>query len=316
MELLSCFSHPCLSAIASSKNQQIPLIYEPTKLPMKSQLQLTGVILGSLLSVSLQACNPLQASNQGNSNSSQKLVITGSSTVAPLATEIAKRYESQNPQVRIDVQTGGSSRGIADVRQNVADIGMVSRAAKPAEKDLQFHTIAKDGVVIIVHRDNPIQKLTAQQITAIYTGQISNWQEVGGKPAAITVVNKAEGRSTLELFLEYFQLKSSAIQADVVIGDNKQGIKTVAGNPLAIGYVSVGAAAVNIIQGTPIKMLPLEGIQANAQTVSNGSFPLSRPLNLVTQGTLNPQQQKFIDFAQSSQVKDIVEEQALVPPQK
>ncbi|NJM68398.1 MAG: phosphate ABC transporter substrate-binding protein [Acaryochloris sp. RU_4_1] len=283
---------------------------------MKSQLQLTGVILGSLLSVNLQACNSLPASNQGNSGSPQKLVITGSSTVAPLVAEIAKRYETQNPQVRIDVQTGGSSRGIADVRQKVADIGMVSRAPKPAEKDLQFHTIAKDGVVIIVHRDNPIQKLSDQQITAIYTGQLNNWQEVGGKPAAITVVNKAEGRSTLELFLEYFQLKSSAIQADVVIGDNEQGIKTVAGNPLAIGYVSVGTAAINISKGTPIKMLPLEGIQANAQTVRDGSFPLSRPLNLVTQGTLNPQQQKFIDFAQSPQVKDIIQEQAFVPPQK
>lgn len=274
---------------------------------------LTGVMVG--LSVGLQACNTLQAVTQGNSTSPQKLVITGSSTVAPVASEIAKRYETQHPQVRIDVQTGGSSRGIADVRQSVADIGMVSRAAKPEDKDLQFHTIAKDGVVVIVHRDNPVQQLTNQQITDLYTGKRDNWQDVGGKSAPITVVNKAEGRSTLEVFTQHFQLKSSQIKADVVIGDNEQGIKTVAGNPLAIGYVSVGAAAVNVERGTPIKVLPLDGIQANAKTVREGVFPLSRPLNLVTQGALSPEQQKFIAFAQSAQVKDIVQEQSLVPVQ-
>lgn len=274
---------------------------------------LTGVIVG--LSVGLQACNTLQAVTQGNSTSSQKLVITGSSTVAPVASEIAKRYETQNPQVRIDVQTGGSSRGLADVRQRVADIGMVSRAAKPEDKDLQFHTIAKDGVVVIVHRDNPIQQLTNQQITDLYTGKLDNWQDVGGKSAPITVVNKAEGRSTLDVFTQHFQLKSSQIKADVVIGDNEQGIKTVAGNPQAIGYVSVGAAAVNVERGTPIKVLPLDGIQATANTVRDGEFPLSRPLNFVTQGALSPEQQKFIAFAQSSQVTDIVQEQSLVPVQ-
>lgn len=266
------------------------------------------------LSLGLQACSSLQASS--SSNAPQKLVITGSSTVAPVASEIAKRYEAQNPQVRIDVQTGGSSRGIADVRQQVADIGMVSRAAKPEDQGLNFHTIAKDGVVVIVHRDNPIQRLTRQQITDIYTDKLNNWQDAGGQSQAITVVNKAEGRSTLEVFTKHFQLKSSQIKADVVIGDNEQGIKTVAGNPLAIGYVSVGAAKVNVEQGTPIKVLPLEGVQATPQTVRDGSFPLSRPLNLVTQGPLNPQQQKFIDFAQSSQVKDIVQEQSLVPVQE
>ncbi|MGR3275324.1 phosphate ABC transporter substrate-binding protein [Acaryochloris marina NIES-2412] len=273
---------------------------------------IAGAFLG--LSLGLQACSTLQASSSGNTP--QKLVITGSSTVAPVASEIAKRYEAQNPQVRIDVQTGGSSRGIADVRQQVADIGMVSRAAKPVDKDLQFHTIAKDGVVIIVHRDNPIQQLTHQHITDIYSGKLNNWQQAGGKSQPITVVNKAEGRSTLEVFTKHFQLKPSQIKADVVIGDNEQGIKTVAGNPLAIGYVSVGAAKVNVEQGTPIKVLPLEGVEATAQTVRDGSFPLSRPLNLVTQGPLNSQQQKFIDFAQSSQVKDIVQEQSLVPIQK
>ena len=85
-----------------------------------------------------------------------KLTLTGSSTVAPLAGELAKRYESLHPGVRIDVQTGGSSRGIADARRGTADIGMASRALKPGEEDLAAHTIALDGITVIVHKDNPV----------------------------------------------------------------------------------------------------------------------------------------------------------------
>ncbi|NJM95347.1 MAG: phosphate ABC transporter substrate-binding protein [Acaryochloridaceae cyanobacterium CSU_5_19] len=263
-------------------------------------------MLSSALGVTLQSCTAPQAPNQ-------KLVLTGSSSVAPLAAAIAKRYEKLHPQVRIDVQTGGSSRGIADVRQKVADIGMVSRALKPAEQDLKSYTLAQDGISIILHRDNPISKLSNQQIVDIYTGKIKNWQQVGGQDAAITVVNKAEGRSTLELFIQYFKLTAKDIQADVVIGDNEQGIKTVVGNPQAIGYVSIGAADINIKQGTALKLLPINGIAATFSTVQDGSFPLSRPLNLITQGQVSPKQQAFIDFAQSSVVEDLVKEQGFVP---
>ena len=85
----------------------------------------------------------------------EKLVLTGASTIAPLAAEIARRFESQHPGTRIDVQTGGSSRGINDTRNGTAEIGMVSRALKPAEQDLQAHTIALDGVGLILHASNP-----------------------------------------------------------------------------------------------------------------------------------------------------------------
>lgn len=245
---------------------------------------------------------------------SQKiLVITGSSTVAPLVSEIAKRYEAEHPGVRIDVQTGGSSRGIADARSKVADIGMVSRSLKSEEADLTAHSIAQDGVTVILHRDNPVRSLTDRQIVDIYTDRINNWQEVGGKNAPITVVNKAEGRSTLELFANYFKLKTTDIKADTIIGDNEQGIKTVAGNPNAIGYVSVGAAEYNANNQTPIKLLPVNGVEASTETVRNGTFPLSRPLNLVALGTPQPQAQEFINYARSSQVQDLVETQYFVP---
>lgn len=245
-----------------------------------------------------------------------RLTLTGSSTVAPLALEIAKRYEKQNPGVRVDVQTGGSSRGIHDARVGLADIGMVSRALKDSEQDLKPFLIAMDGIGIIVHKSNTVAALDDQQIIAIYTGSIRNWQFAGGPDLPITVVTKAEGRSTLELFLQHFGLKNSRIEAQVVIGDNQQGIKTVAGNPGAIGYVSLGAAEYEEQRGTPIRLLPLGGQSATVAGVASGSYPLSRQLNLVVRGQPVGLASDFLRFAQSAAVRELIEAQFFVVPRK
>ena len=272
------------------------------------------ISIGLASCILLQSCGkPPQAANQSTNTLQGKLVLTGSSTIAPLTSEIAKRYEAEHPQVRIDVQTGGSSRGIADARQKVADIGMVSRSLKDNEKDLQAFTIAKDGVSVIVNSDNPVKSLTDKQIVDIYTNKINNWKQVGGKDAPITVVNKAEGRSTLELFAGHFKLKTKDIKADVVIGDNEQGIKTVAGNPNAIGYVSIGSGEYAATNKSPVKLLPVEGVAASIANVSNGTFPISRPLNLVTNEPPTGLTKNFIDFARSKGVQDIIQEQYFVP---
>lgn len=242
-----------------------------------------------------------------------RLTLTGASTVAPLAAEIAKRFEQQNPGVRVDVQTGGSSRGVADARSGLADIGMASRSLKDDEKDLTPHTLAMDGVGVILHSSNPLRALTDDQIKAIYRGQIRNWKEVGGKDQTITVVNKAEGRSTLELFLQYTGLKNSEIKAQVVIGDNQQGIKSVAANPGAIGYVSIGTAEYEENHQTPIRLIPLRGVAASVANVRDGKFPLARPLNLVTKGAPTGLAKRFIEFATSGAVNDLVDAQFFVP---
>jgi phosphate transport system substrate-binding protein len=241
------------------------------------------------------------------------LVLTGSSTIAPLAAEIGKRFEAQRPGLRVDVQSGGSGRGIADVRQGLADIGLVSRALKDDETDLQAFSIARDGVCVILHRDNPVAGLTDAQVVAIYTGKLVSWKEAGGRDAPITVVNKAEGRSTLELFCRYYRLKSPDIKAHVVIGDNQQGIKTVAGDPNAIGYVSIGTAEVEAGQGAPIRLLPAGGAAASTESVRSGSFPLSRPLNLVLKKAPEGLVKEFLDFAGSEKVDDLVRAQSFVP---
>ena len=247
------------------------------------------------------------------SAASKKLVITGSSTVAPLVGEIARRFESMNASVRVDVQTGGSSRGINDTRNGIADIGMISRALKVNEVDLHAFTIALDGISIIVNANNPVTALNQQQIIDIYRGRITNWKMVGGRDAWITVINKAEGRSTLELFLDYFKLKNSEIKPHVIIGDNPQGIKMVAGNADAIGYVSIGAAEFEIKYGVPVKLLPLDGIDATVANVRRGLFPLSRSLNLITRTAPQGLAKKFTEFSRSNQVQDLVEAQYYVP---
>ncbi len=260
-----------------------------------------------LIAISLPSCSTRTKDDE------HQLVLTGSSTVAPLALEIAKRFESRHPAARIDVQTGGSSRGIADARRGLADIGMVSRALKPDEDDLLAFPIARDGVCVILHHENPVESLSDEQVVAIYTGKVDNWSQVGGRDAAVTVVNKAEGRSTLELFCEYFDLKSRDVRADVVIGDNEQGIKTVAGNPNAIGYVSIGTAEYDASQGASIRLLPVGGIAASVKNVASGEFPLSRRLNLVTRREPSGLAKELIEFARSDAIHDLIRDQYFVP---
>lgn len=275
------------------------------------------ITLAGILVLGLAACrdHPADAgpTTGGEAGLTGKLVLTGSSTVAPLAGEIARRFESFHPNVRIDVQTGGSSRGIADARRGLADIGMASRALTDDEADLTAWTIAMDGVGMIVHRDNPVRELTDDQIVRIYTGRIGDWSQVGGRAAPITVVSKADGRATLAVFLEHFGLESRDIAAGLIIGDNQQGIRTVAGDPNAIGYVSIGAADFEASRGAEIRLLPMGGVDATVANVRAGSFPMSRPLNLVVGPAPSPLARAFLDFARSSAVNDLVEAQFFVP---
>lgn len=242
-----------------------------------------------------------------------RIAVSGSSTIAPLVAEIAKRFEAKHPGLRIEVQTGGSARGVNDAASRLADIGMVSRALNPGES-VTAHLLALDGVAVIVHGSNAVASLTTEQIVGIYSGKLTDWSAVGGKAGPITVINKAEGRSTLELFCHHFKLKNGDIKAHVVIGDNEQGVKTVAGNPGAIGYVSIGTAQVGIASGVNIRMLPMDGVTAATKAVFDRTWPLARPLNLVTNGAPTGLVKDFIAFALSKDVDDLIADLAFVPP--
>lgn len=262
------------------------------------------LIAVACLSLPLIGCSPEQK---------QTITVSGSSTIAPLMAEIGQRFEAQHPGVHVDVQSGGTSRGIQDVRSGLASIGMASRALDSDEQDLRPFIIAQDGIAMIAHASNPLDSISSTQVVGLYTGKISNWHELGGKPGAVVKVHKAEGRSTLELFLKHFNLDNAAVHPDLIIGDNQQGIKSVAGNPLAIGYVSIGSAEYEARQGVPIKSLALDGQAASTATLLAGSYPLSRELNLVVRGEPDAITQALLAFAQSNEVADLVQQHAFIP---
>jgi len=241
------------------------------------------------------------------------LLITGSSTMAPLVSAVAKRFQAQHAGVNIEVQTGGSGRGLADARQGKADIGMVSRALGEAEQDLVGLPIARDGVAVVVHKDNPVRSLSDAQVAGIYTGKLTNWKQVGGRDVRILTVVAEEKYSSTELFNHYFDLTRDTIKAQRVVGDNALRIKLLAENRDAILYVSVGEAERNAQSGVPIRPLPAGGVAATSRNIRNGNFPISRPLTLVTRGQPTGLAKVFIEFCVSSQVTDLVIAHDFVP---
>src|SRR5262249_49715812 len=143
--------------------------------------------------------------------------------------------------------------------------------------------------------------------------EIKRWSELGGPDTEITVINRAGGRSELELITEYFSVKAADLKASIVSGENQHGIKSVAGDPNAIVYMSVGAAEHAIAGGEKIKLLRWNGIEAPSKTVANGTFPVIRPLILVTRKGINPLADTFVVFARSSAVRDLVVQFSYVP---
>jgi phosphate transport system substrate-binding protein len=254
--------------------------------------------------------------SEASAQKKQTIVVTGASTIAPLMQEIAHRYEEITGAVLIDVQSGGTSRGISDVRRKIADIGMVSRAVNADEKDVSPTLLGRDGVAIIVHKANPVAALSDDQVRQIYRGAVTNWSAVGGLDAAITVVNKAEGRSTLDVFLAFTKLTAKEVKAHVIIGDNEQAVKVVTGNPRSIGYVSVGTAEYHIQNNAPLKMIGLGPVAPSTANVANGTYAAARELNLVTFGPIPPHVAAFLAFATSEKNHDLVREYFFVPPAK
>ena len=266
--------------------------------------------------IALAACSKPGSKDAGHDSDASlqgTLLLTGSSTMAPLISDIAKRFELAHPNVQITVKTGGSMRGVQDARAGVADIGMASRALTAAESDLSGLPMARDGICLLVNKDNPVQSLTDAQVAAIYIGSVTNWKNVGGLDEPITVISRAEGRSELELFLDYFKIEKTEVKAQSETGDNVLAIRAVSDNKQAINFVSIGESERAAQNGTPIRLLPISGIAASSKTVRTGDYPLSRALTLVTKGTPTGLAEKFLDFCLSSQATDLIRQRGFVP---
>lgn len=257
------------------------------------------IVCGLLMACVCSGCQPPE-------KNLRNLVLTGSAGMTPLLLDIGKRFEETHPDVRVGVQADGSARAVKDTRQGLADIGMVARALKPDETSLHATPIGLDGVCFIVHKDNPVTTLTDDQIVRMYTRGVTNWKQVGGAELPITLVHLMDGRALLELFLDHFKLKSTQIRADALVKDSDRAIQTVAGRPGAIAYVSCSRAQ-SLGSNMPIHSLSSGGVAPTMAHVRDGTYPLARPLNLVTREAPTGLTKEFIDFARSGAVADLIE---------
>ena len=213
-------------------------------------------------------------------NAGDKVVFAGSTTVLPFMEKMTPLFKKQG--MDIEVQAGGSSVGYKTAYMGMADIGMMSREMKESEaKNLKKLAIARDWLIMITHKDAPIDNITSEQVVDIYTGKIKKLGDF-----KINAIAKENGRGTKEVFDHYFHLgKKYDNPIDpslVIIGPNGQSITTLANDPHGLAYLSYSAVEAAIKQGEPIKMLTLDGIDGSkTENVLNGKYKLQRTLNLV-----------------------------------
>ena len=312
---------------------------------MKQSTKFVAAVLCVLL---LGISTPLKAAGT-------EITVAGSSTVRPIIEQAALDFKKTHSNVKFVIGGGGSSHGVKSVATGEVLLGLASRAIKDKEtekwNDLVPVKIGLDGIAVIVNSKNPVKKVTKQQIQDIYTGKITNWKEVGGKNARISLISKEEGRSTLELFLKYFELEAqeigkgkSAVMAhrkkpkevkkeengEIVkepaeefskvtaklIGPNREAIAAVSVKSNVIAYVSVGTAQEVAAKGGRIRLLKLDGVVATVNNVANETYPLRRPLNVITKGQARGSVKEFIDFLTSEQGQKIVSSLEFVPVQR
>lgn len=240
--------------------------------------------------------------------------IVGSTTVLPIAQACAEKFMDLKKDVNVSVKGGGSGVGIAALIDGTCDIANSSRAMKKEEVEKAKgkginpveHVIAKDGLAIVVHPSNPVKALTVEQVRDIYSGRISNWREVGGKDMKIVVVSRDSASGTYEAFHELV-LKGDKLRGDALLLASNQAVATtVAQTEGAIGYIGLGYLS------SSVKALDIDGVKPSKETVVNGSYKLSRPLFMYTNGEPKGLVKEFIDFVLSPEGQKIVEEQGFV----
>jgi len=226
--------------------------------------------------------------------------VVGASTILPIVKDAGKAFYRMSG-IRVVAKGGGSSAGVKAALERTADIGMVSRPLTPEEADkLRAYLIGHDGIAVILNGAIPLSEIARQQVVNIFSGAITNWKALGGKDLEITVIAKRVGRSTRRLFDQFFSLQEVVPTAQL-IGSNTEAIILVAGDPTAIGYVSIGSAEHAVQLGLRLRLLPLDGVAATSENVANEKYTLLRPLNLVTLGKPGKESGRFIEFLRSEQ---------------
>ena len=290
------------------------------KITRRSFLTVCGAVAAA---AALTACGG-SASSAAASSTSAAASSTASSTAAALSGNVAtggstsmknviaaltEGFAEVEPGVTVSYDPTGSGAGITGATDKTLDIGLSSRALKDDEKaDVEGTTIALDGIAIIVNNASKVEDLTVDQLKQMFTGEITNWSEVGGDDGEIVLIGREAGSGTRDGFESIVDVKDSCKYAQELTATGAV-ISAVEANPLAIGYASLSAV------GDTVKMGTVGGVECSEETVKDGSYEVQRPFVFVTNKsvTLSEQAQAFFDFATSADAADLIRTAGAVP---
>ena len=290
------------------------------KITRRSFLTVCGAVAAA---AALTACGG-SASSAAASSTSAAAGSTASSTAAALSGNVAtggstsmknviaaltEGFAEVEPGVTVSYDPTGSGAGITGATDKTLDIGLSSRALKDDEKnDVDGTTVALDGIAIIVNNASKVEDLTVDQLKQMFTGEITNWSEVGGDDGEIVLIGREAGSGTRDGFESIVDVKDSCKYAQELTATGAV-ISAVEANPLAIGYASLSAV------GDTVKMVTVGGVECSEETVKDGSYEVQRPFVFVTNKSvaLSEQAQAFFDFATSADAADLIRTAGAVP---
>lgn len=271
-----------------------------------------GILLTLVLCLGLTGCGGSDDSSIDTSNGNVSL--NGSTSMEPFVNGLSEAIREVYPNLVLEPQFTGSGAGIEAVINGTADIGNSSRSLTDEEKagGLEENIVAIDGIAVIVHPDNDVEDLTTDQLKKIYTGEITNWSEVGGADEAIVVVGREAGSGTRGAFEEILGVEDACKYAQEL---NETGavVAKVGETEGAIGYVSLD----NIKDS--VKALKLDGVEASEETIKDGSYSLQRPFVMATKGKISEQSeavQAIFEFIDSEAGQKVIEQVGLVSAKK
>lgn len=226
------------------------------------------------------------------------LVIKGSTTVLPIAQKVAEAYMQQNPDVKISISGGGSGNGIKALIDGSTDIADSSRFIKDKEVKLAVEkgqypvpfAVAYDCIVPVVHPSNSVMNLTMDQLKAIYAGEVKNWKDVGGPDSPMVVISRDTSSGTYEVWHEKVMNKERIFPGALLQASNGAIVQAVSKNKNAMGYIGLGYL------DKSVKPLMVNGIKGSEETTLNGTYPISRPLFMFTNGWPTGDTLNFINF--------------------
>ena len=264
---------------------------------------------GSASSTAASSAAASTAASTASGSLSGNVATGGSTSMKNVIAALTEGFAEVEPGVTVSYDPTGSGAGITGATDKTLDIGLSSRALKDDEKnDMDGTVIALDGIAIIVNKDSKVEDLTVDQLKQMFTGEITNWSEVGGDDGEIVLIGREAGSGTRDGFESIVDVKDSCKYAQELTATGAV-ISAVEANPLAIGYASLSAV------GETVKMVTVGGAACSEETVKDGSYEVQRPFVFVTNKsvTLSEQAQAFFDFATSADAADLIRTAGAVP---